>query len=286
MSPVNPLARLRTVEFFGTLVPGLFMVAAVCFGYMVADAKDLAEVYKRLLDHFNSSFGWYPIAIVLFSAYMLGSVLRAFPVWKLDNLLGVAFGRLVSKSASEAKTLLYREKREPPVDGKKTYKNSSFPYPALLTYDRKQLADAGCISQDSKNPFENARGASAHIAFDYCKEYVSRKSTTAAARIQEFEARTRMLYGMVWASVLGSIGAIIISIAHTNWFPLVWLFLSIPIVIVFGQRLRFVRGVEARMAFYAYLIQQEIEKQPQTPDSSSTTPPTSEQLPVDSQDIE
>jgi hypothetical protein len=95
-----------------------------------------------------------------------------------------------------------------------------------------------------------------------------------------------MLYGMVWASVLGSIGAIIISIAHTNRFPLLWLFLSITIVIVFGQRLRFVRGVEARMAFYAYLIQQEIEKHPETPDSSSTPPPTSEQLPVDSPDVE
>ena len=238
----NPLARLRTVEIFGVLLPGLFMVASLGFSWVAGHSESATGLRKQIAEHFSSTPQWYPIALVVVSAWLLGSVVRAFPVWRLDTPLAKVFAVFVQKGASKPMKLLYEQ---------------DYPYPRMLAYDHEQLRKAGCISHANVGPiFEECH---AHVAIDYCKEYAAMKSAAAAARIQEVEARTRMFYGMFWAMAIGIIMSASFSIATANILPLIWCALSFVLAVVFGQRLRFVRGHEARMIYYAYLIQRETE---------------------------
>lgn len=238
----NPFSRFRTVDFFGVLVPGFFIIASVGFSWAAALSASAGALLERILKHFAGQPQWYAIAVVVGTAYLLGSVVRAFPVWRLDTPLAKFFGVFVGKSSSKRMRLLYER---------------PYPYPTLLAYDLKQLRSGGCISSANRGPaFGDIH---AHIAIDYCKEYAASKSAPAANRIQEVEARTRMFFGMFCAAVVGALISTVFAAWARSALPLIWCGLSFGFALLFGQRLRFVRGHEARMIFYAYLIQRESE---------------------------
>jgi hypothetical protein len=238
----NPLTRFRTVDFFGVLLPGLFIVASLAFDWAAVHATTLDGLVGRIASHLSGTPQWYPVAVTVFTAYVLGSVVRAFPVWRLDDRLAALNGFLVRRSRSRRLKLLYA---------------TSYPYPTMLQYDHEELLKAGCISRSNTGPeFDKCH---AHIALDYCKEYASCKSPAAALRMQEMEAKTRMFYGMFWAAGAGFVASALFALVRWNALPLLWCGVTLLMGVVFGQRLRFVRGHEARMIYYAYLIQREAE---------------------------
>ena len=238
----NPFARFRTVDFFGVLVPGFFIIASVGFSWAAVQSTSAWELLGRILDHFAGQPQWYAIAVVVGSAYLLGSVVRAFPVWKLDTPLANLFGVFARKGKSERMRRLYA---------------TPYPYPTLLAYDIEELRKSGCISAWNRGP--SFSDSHAHVAIDYCKEYASLKSAAAHNRITGAEARTRMFFGMFCAAAIGALTSTLFALLTRNTLPFMWCALSLGFVLLFGQRLRFVRGHEARMILYAYLIQRESE---------------------------
>lgn len=208
----NPLTRFRTVEFFGVLFPGMYIVASAAFGWVSAHAGTWESLRARLTEHFTGTPQWYSAAVVICFAYLLGSVIRAFPVASLDKPLGRFFQKLRrKKDATVRMTRLYAE---------------AFPYRSMLEYDREQLAAGGCISSTNTGPLST--DCDAHIVFDFCKEYASLRNSDAAARIQEVEARTRMFYGMLWANAIGSFMSLGFALFGGSPLPLLWCAFSVP----------------------------------------------------------
>lgn len=240
----NPLTRIRSPEFFGVLLPGLCLLASAGFGWLAAHSRDGVDLWNRLVASItiDAQPRWYSIVIALFAAYLLGSVLRAFPVWRLDTPLAKLFGIRIRRNVGERMELLYRD---------------PYPYPAMLSFDRQQLVISGCVSASNSCP--SFDGCHAHVVLDYCKEYASLRSPAAAERLQEVEARTRLFFGMFGAMGLGSATSLVFALCGWSALPLLWCAASIPFALIFGQRLRFIRGQEARMIYYAYLVQRETD---------------------------
>lgn len=80
--------------------------------------------------------------------------------------------------------------------------------------------------------------------------------------IESLEARTRFFVGMFWAGVLGFIVCLFTSLDcfirngfSDNWiiFSLFLFFISIFSLLLFGGRLRVMRGEEARLVFFSYI---------------------------------
>ena len=260
----STLGRLRTVEFFGVLLPGLYVIGSIGFTFIARNAQHAPALIAQLRRHVSSDPKWYPVALAIFAAYIIGSIIRAIPISGLDNAIGAlvrfAIGfRPLQSIVNERSKLLYKDR---------------FPYLAMVNHIREDINITATFGSSyppqSVSPgVSGDQSASRRPVFDYWKTYVRIKQPDYTSCLHELEARSRMFHGMSWAMLF----SIVVSLLACNWAPTgLPLLLAIPSSIglaVFASRLRHVRGEEVRHVYFAFNILRDDENAEQSEQSNS-----------------
>lgn len=239
---MNPLGTgLTRLGLFETTATGLVALAPVVIvGLTVADGGDAAAVWAQVLAGVrNSTKEIGTTACFLLAAYLAGSVIRAIKVDTADRLCRRLFG------------WAHRDEFSRRMAGE------LFPYPGLLANLFKSIVVNGPLP-GAKLPEPGTH----HATFDFWKLELAQVAPAAFAYVQQFEARVRLFAGMVWAGLLGTLatlaglGYAAVRLDAPVGFQtvlLVQLGLSAAVLVVFGFRLRFVRGTEVAHVFLAHL---------------------------------
>jgi len=233
------------VDFFGVLLPGLYVVASIGFARLAIGASGLDDLSGRLASHLNGETKLYPVVVAVFAAYILGSAIRAFPISVADNVIGSAVRPLIRTRIVE---------RSSNAEFRKLY-DDGFPYRAMLEYVGRELERTHSVT--SLRALE--RSVDYRVVFDYWKTYVRIKNPEFTTRLHELEARTRMFHGFLWAALCGTLVALVTWCVGRSPLPLIWAVPSFLIFLIFAIRLRHVRGEEALHVYCAYLVQQQTE---------------------------
>jgi hypothetical protein len=189
--------------------------------------------------------GQWPVTIsALLFAYVLGSMLRAFPVSPADNLCCGARDRISS---------LLKLKR--PTGWRAAALSSRFfPYPKMLEIVQRALIEA----ENGSEPLALKIGDGDNLiaSFDYWKLVLCQRAPALFAICQAQEARVRYFVGLFWAGCIGvALGLVSMLLSTSAWF---WpeaavTSISVLFATVFGMRLRYIRAEEAQTVFCAYV---------------------------------
>lgn len=246
-----PFARFSVLDLFGVLMPGFFMLATVAFVFLdISKGREGSSVVEALQQLAAPLEHWASVPVVLFMSYLLGSIPRAFVVATADNLCAKVRRRLLVMAGRKLQ------------DARNSWRRSLltakfFPYPKAM---RCTLAELLKHREASKHVVrigkEDRPGIMA--VFDYWKLVLCMREPRAFAYIQMLEARVRFFVGMFWAGIVGTGSAVVGAVVgskSTDWlmaFACMFV-LSGLITVVFGMRLRFVRGEEACQVLSAYV---------------------------------
>lgn len=247
----STVARIRTVEFFGVLLPGLYVMSAIGFAFVSAGARDWGTLSSKLKAALAVDPKWLPTIAVLFASYIMGSMVRAFPVDSVDRRIG-GLVRWIRG--------LNPKKDKENAQGSMLYLlyGSDFPYQpwlehhhALIVTTQKYLNSSAAVQESLKTGILPG-DFRLHVVFDFWKAWLYAVEPDAGSHIQESEARTRMFCGMFWACII----AFIVSAVGSIWSHMCWVSacVSALIVIMCAWRLRHIRGEEARQIFFSYIV--------------------------------
>lgn len=248
------LGKLSRLEFLAVLTPGFYILCIFLFIIFAVTTEKPISIINQLKE-FPNVF-WVPLTLLLLlTSYVFGSIPRAFSVTMTDNFCCKIF-----YTKKRVKKLLSGYKKE--------LRRELFPYPRALRHQLKALAKAKILKNRTKNPnrrkirLPDDNDPNGIALFDYWKDVLLMRAPDTSPLIESLEARSRFFVGMFWASFLGTISGIILMAVcllrngfKDYWFILVACFVLISILffMLFGVRLRSVRGEEARHVFFSYL---------------------------------
>jgi hypothetical protein len=283
MPATATLPRIQPVDFFAVWVPGAYVVGCAC----VAIFGGLDPLWVK-----EGMPVWLRVSVALYVSYLLGSVIRAFPVDGPDRVCGWLV-RFVLLPPIEC--VFSRSWKSGPVNVEGSRKSGSarrsgrastipeklsnnslvyrerFPYPRLLRRRYEQLRRGADVPKWLRDAVDAGKAGDPHVHFDYWATCVSAQGDAPAGRVRELETRTRLVAGMLWAGILSVIALILRMALSSKNAPLAPPLLgsSIALALIFGWRLRSVRATEARGVFLAYLYHVE---RPQPPRAAAGHP--------------
>ena len=243
------LVRLRTVEIFGTLLPGLFVLASVGITRLLMRARDWTGVENHVAAFLNSEPGWISVAGFVVASYLCGSLIRVLPVRIVDDLVGRILRPLFQ--------LPYLPKRV------QALYRGHFPYHEMLRSVHAELCESGYLDDLIKNRRPETSSLREGIeapSFDYWKAFVAGRNPGLASRNEAAESRTRFFHGMFWATVFALGISLWARLAASTNLPLAWSALSISLSIILAVRYRFVTGEEVLEVYISFLIQSCIDR--------------------------
>lgn len=196
----------------------------------------------------NKFRDWPNLLSIVFIAYLLGNIPRAFVVGPTDGCCN----KLVRIARLKLLRLRYKSYWK-----QRVRRARGFPYPEVLRVSLRDLRD-----NDSTVKHINwfpPTTSSAVVAFDYWKLVLCMDQPSAFAFTQVLEARVRFFVGMIWAATGGVVFSLaglicwLITSRTFDWISLIILLFSLGILGVFGGTLRFVRAEEAVQVLLAYV---------------------------------
>ena len=135
--------------------------------------------------------------------------------------------------------------------------DDNFPYRSFLEHHLRNLGSPLPMAAGSPLSLlgENTHSSAAlHARWEYWKAHLYLAEPNAVPLIHELETRSRMFCGMLWAG-LAALGVAGLGAALSwSWLPLLSWTVSLPMVALFGWRLRHVRCEEARRILLAFVI--------------------------------
>lgn len=225
--------RIRTTEIFGVLVPGFHVLATVAT-LLRSDEPVCQQNLAMFRAFLPTNMDLTTLGTAILAAYVLGTIVRAFPMPWIDNPIGYM-----------ARSILGRPKRNP---GRlvRIY-DRPFPYlPELLHHAQGVSGATSALSEDPN--------------FEYWKVSLAIKCPQANQLVEEFESRTRLFHGLIVSSFLGVLSPLLASLVQTRQpgAPLTcvyaWCSFSALLLAVLAFRFRHVRAKEAVIVFLAYVV--------------------------------
>ena len=222
------IGRMTSVEFFAAMPPGLFsfLVFYACLASGL-EGKSPPSIWGYLMVLSDALKQSPPmIFIVVFGAYLFGSIIRSMPVQWAESI--TSRGR------------------------------SNFPYPSILCGMIDQIAAERRASGLHPEHLPNV-GVLSTSTFNYWKDCVCIREPQAFVFYQSFEARSRFFAGMFWAGALGFAGSIYMAVRwHVqggSYLPAIQLLvLSLSLILAFGLQLHRVREQEARVLLTLFVV--------------------------------
>lgn len=230
--PVEKIvSQFNKGDLFAVLSPGFVIFTFVYAVYRTdKTTASLWAVLQVLAEQLQQRPAW--IVFVLFAAYLLGSLLRAVPVW-------------------------WAERLSPP------FRMSRFPYPDVLkevvATVKNHYKAAGL--DETRLP-DLGDGVPMHI-YNYWKNALCLGTASGFDYYQTFEMRVRFFTGMIWAGWIGLLCSLAVFIhcwAATHVVGWTMLLLALLLLLTFGVNFRRVRRQESRallLLFITYLQQQQ-----------------------------
>lgn len=253
MPTTTVLSRVRG-EFFPVMAPGLYVVLAIAaVSVAMGDDSTGATLWEKFKPFVKLLTDYWPLSIlVIFAAYLLGNILRAFPVNLSDRICRRWFRRTVS----------LRDRY---------FFDFEFPYKVLIKEYVEMLPKYGVLSDKllpNKEEIDEMKPYVLHTMFNYFKLVLCTGAPDAFVYIQEFELRVRLFSGMFWAGLVGIITNIILAVyvfANKDFeiwigFIVVYFIISLVLVLLFGRQLPRVRGQEAVHVYLAYFAYMKLNK--------------------------
>ena len=233
-------------DFFSILIPGFYLLVALITILLSFSNDQFNLIFcswdelKKLCHNWNS---YWPLYFFLFFiAYLLGHILRAFPVKKADKICKNLFFWTTTKNSLD-----------------RIYYTTNFPYHKALSRVLSNLQD----NQNniiSKEIFSLPEKKNLHSAFNFFKATLCAESTSSFLYTQTFEARVRLFAGIFWSGCCSILLYLFFGIyaIHSNdgsWtlFHSCFLTVSIIITLLIGMQLPRVRGQEVEYVFLSYL---------------------------------
>lgn len=263
------LAKVSKYDFFAILGSGSYVVG--CCGLLFAAASSHRQDFTGAgaLQCLNDTFeGHWPAAVAaLFLAFLIGNVLRALPVTRVDEWWKKWwFDGLRKRFENPSKTMSPYES---------ALRKGLFPYPDMILGELeamnhsilvghpsvyKEIAQELEFARSTKLP-EVKIGEIWHSAYNCWKAELCRESATAFEYTQELEGRVRLFATMICAALLGLPTGLIgfflsvFPFTGSGWVAvmLIMVILSALISFIFGSYLRRVRGQEVAAVFTAYV---------------------------------
>jgi hypothetical protein len=244
--------RFRPVDFFGALLPGVYLLLSTLYICVCVSALHVNDVWNWLRGFIASQTNISGLLFVLIISYLLGTIIQAFPVHLTDKLCAWLYIRFRRDGLDPEKfpDMLYRER---------------FPYPSCLQRTQDILEEYMPQASGGEDTVSILRKSERYIVnVDYWKMVLCMREPNAYAETQALEARVRLFVGMFWANTLSIILCIFALLCRDVAFGPLWLLLllSFPFALLFGFRLRYVRGEEANRLFLAYEIHRRLSPQP------------------------
>lgn len=243
MSADEVLSRVSRFDFFAIMAPGFYILSTfVVVATAIYDNGAAVNAWVRLLSIVEKASSPWPMVIgIILLSYLIGTIPRAVPVNRADKICKYLFKWLQREGYVR---FLYED---------------HFPFRRVL---EKQLT--ALQSNGFANSIKIPKEGTTHSLFNFWKMIVCEQSPAAFAFTQGLEARVRLFSGMIWAGVAG----IVVSLSGILWCgvaagaltypwlsPMLTLFIvSTVIALMFGLRLRVVRGDEVVYLFLAYIV--------------------------------
>ena len=188
MPTTTVLSRVRG-DFFPVMAPGLYVVLAIAAVFVAiggdSNSATLWARFEPLVRHIRD---YWPLSIlVVFAAYLFGSILHAFPVTLSDKICRHCFRRTLRKK--------FRK-----------FYDDEFPYKMLIDeYTNtipgyKEFNDKISSNAEKLNDFQDFTLIN---IYNYFKLSVCIGSPSTFLIIQELESRIRLFSGMFWAGLIG-----------------------------------------------------------------------------------
>jgi len=262
-------ARIEKVDFLASIPPGFYALLSIMFALnSIYKDRIPVEVYATIVGP-NVSAGTASLTaiVVLFLTYLLGTILRSFPVNRVNKWV-VSILRMWN-SFLDACSLTIMSRRATPLRRRRainfrprilaypSFYRDKFPYWRFLRRVHNMVTKCDRSIPEIKLPHRGKKYAMSGRLFDYWKIVLCQEAPGTFALGQSREARSRMFSGMILASVVGVICAVFAGfLGAVDLRPLgVILFLvSSGSLIVFARYFPAVRAQEARDIFLGYLV--------------------------------
>jgi hypothetical protein len=226
MAAQASLAKISKIEFFACLPSGTyFFICLYLFFNIDTDKNGSSQALWSLVLELVASTSRNPTSVlgILFTAYLLGSILRAIPVSYAERMM--------------------------------QWKKSEFPYKeniSALIDNATKYCEASGIKKDDLPLHDRDTTA---IIFNYWKDVLCVNSPNAFDNYREFEARTRFFAGMFLSGFAGIITSVAAFVKYGLHSPAVlYLFItSLIIAIVFGKGIKTVRKQEVSTLVGLYI---------------------------------
>lgn len=182
MPAKTALSRVTSLDFFGVVIPGLYLTCIISlFGFLFLDDVTPEKSPWKVINDSVASVTVAGGMLMLFVSYLLGSISRAFPVKWPDALCG----------------FIRRDRQWPwPFRSRPEIYNAEYPYPKSLERQFVALGehnrfDVRCDPTDEPD---------SHVSINFWKVEVCEESAPLFLEVSRAEARTRMFAGMFWAT--------------------------------------------------------------------------------------
>lgn len=197
----SPLTRVGTVDFFGIVVPGSYIIMVSLLAFLAVTGSG-GESFVSGIEAIVAQVRQWPVAIILLLAiYLVGSLPRAFAVGATEKVC-LRYRRLLkgpwAKRSSETKLCSQRMGRTWAI-----HDDAPFPYPEMLRKLRIELAKRGLADDEDANESKEL----SVVDFDYWKITIQKEWPASIPFVRSLESRVRYFVGMFWASITGVIAA-------------------------------------------------------------------------------
>jgi hypothetical protein len=237
MSADTALSRVNTVDFFGVLVPGVYVAANLSLlGFAFVDPNITTDPAWSIINNAVVNVELNKLLLLLLISYLLGSTARALPVNTVDRVSGWVNSTIIPRK--KARRQAYAE---------------NFPYLNLLEGIFTDLNKNNSFTISNRPKAEPTPMA----AFNYWKAVIAKESPNLVAQIRAAEARVRMFAGIVWATAF-SLAVCLIALlcprGQSWWQPFVFsACCSFTLLLVFVTLIRSMRREEARAVYVGFL---------------------------------
>ncbi|HHM06263.1 MAG TPA: hypothetical protein ENJ19_11080 [Gammaproteobacteria bacterium] len=223
------LGKIGKIDFFAVLPSGTYILLSF-YIFVIAGTDSqmqggasLWAAFIPLVDLTHSKPT--TLLLMLFSSYLLGSVLRALPV-----------------SFSEKAVNMFFSDKEP------------FPYQSELDNFFSELKRNSRIAGIDGHTVPDGGNAITKRVFNYWKHVICLHAPEAFVNYQEFEARTRFFSGMFLAGAIGAFVSLLCLVKALSYAPAWYLLvLSVLVALSYGLSVRRVRVQEATTLAGLYL---------------------------------
>ncbi len=233
-------SRIGVVDFFSVLVPGFYIVLSVTlFVTWLVGVQSLTET-RSWLKELTGPETWFLSALVLLGSYVVGTVVRAISVTRIERIC------------------IWWKRPRP-----STFRiQADFPYWTDLLENLKRIRNHRSLL---KGKPEEATSCPT-VFFDYMKMVLCTCCPEAFAYTQSLEARVRFAAGILLGSFLSTFlmivpfSLMVLAIRRGLPWPREWfiavvvlLVLSVVLWIILAGLFRRIRFEEANQVFLAYL---------------------------------